>query len=244
MPFGARTQFVYDWGAITKGNLGDLSQPGGQWNVIIRKLINTHDTTSQTCTSLAPLFPIQGMLTKILIPKYCNKGKGKSLLQFLYAIQFIPAVKKPSPAQPEQSATQDANTPDSPLPPSVSSTPPATTPTNPSGTAPTTAQPTLPAPSTKRVSRKGSKNRQAKQPLETPTETPQAKFTPQSATNPPTESSAQAKLSASEQPLVTEAFDCSAWLAAMDAELIQGPAGLFQMILPGAIDGFYVFVVR
>ncbi|CAJ1944017.1 unnamed protein product [Cylindrotheca closterium] len=40
------------------------------------------------------------------------------------------------------------------------------------------------------------------------------------------------------------AFDRSAWLAAMDAELNQGPAGLFQMILPGPIDGFYVFVVR
>ncbi|CAJ1948098.1 unnamed protein product [Cylindrotheca closterium] len=234
MPFGARTQFVYDWGAVTKGHLGDLAQPGGQWNGIIGKLINTHDTTSQTCTSLAPLFPIQGMLTKC-----------------------IPAVKKPLPAQPEQSATQDADTPDSPSPPSVSSTPPDLTPTNSSVTAPTAAQPTLPAPSTKRSSRKRSKNRRAKQPLEKPTETPQAtpptplprptpalKSTPQSATNPPTESSAWAKLSASEQPLVTEAFDRSAWLAAMDAELNQGPAGLFQMILPGPIDGFYVFVVR
>ncbi|CAJ1967911.1 unnamed protein product [Cylindrotheca closterium] len=74
MPFGARTQFVYDWGAITKGHLGDLAQPGGQWNGIIGKLINTHDTTSQTCTSLAPLFPIQGMLTKVFIPKYCKQG--------------------------------------------------------------------------------------------------------------------------------------------------------------------------
>ncbi|CAJ1953837.1 unnamed protein product [Cylindrotheca closterium] len=235
MPFSARTLFVYDWGAIMKGHLGDL-----------------------TCTSLAPLFPIQGMLTKVFIPKYCKQGKGKSLLQFLYAIQCIPAVKKPPPAQPEQSATQDADTPDSPLPPSVSSTPPEPTPTNSSVTAPTTAQPTLPAPSTKRSSRKGSKNFRAKQPLEKPTETPQAtpptplprptpalKSTPQSATNPPTESSARAKLSASEQPLVTEAFDRSTWLAAMDAELNQGPAGLFhQMILPGPIDGFYVFVVR
>ncbi|CAJ1945824.1 unnamed protein product [Cylindrotheca closterium] len=69
MLFGARTQFIYDWGAITKGHLGDLAQPGGQWNGIIGKLINTHNTTSQTCTSLAPLFPIQGMLTKVFIPK-------------------------------------------------------------------------------------------------------------------------------------------------------------------------------
>ncbi|CAJ1947561.1 unnamed protein product [Cylindrotheca closterium] len=257
MPFGARTHFVYDWGASTKGHLGDLAQPGGQWNGIIGKLINTHNTTSQTCTSLAPLFPIQGMLTKVFILKYCKQGKGKSLLQFLYAIQCIPAVKKPPPAHPEQSATLDADTPDSPLPPSMSSTPPDLPPTNPSVTAPTTAQPTLPASSTKRSSRKGSKNRRAKQPLEKPTETPQAtpptplprptpalKSPPQAATDPSTGSSNRAKLSASEQPLVTEAFDRSAWLAAMDAELNQGPAGLFQMILPGSIDSFYVFVVR
>ncbi|CAJ1966074.1 unnamed protein product, partial [Cylindrotheca closterium] len=68
--------------------------------------------------------------------------------------------------------------------------------------------------------------------------------TPQPATNPPPTSSARAKLSASEQAPTTEEFDRSAWLAAMDAELNQGPAGLFQMILPGPIDGFYVFVVR
>ncbi|CAJ1945850.1 unnamed protein product [Cylindrotheca closterium] len=197
------------------------------------------------------------MLTKVFIPKYCKQGKGKSLLQFLYAIQCIPAVKKLPPAQPEQPATLDAKTPDLPLPPSVSSTPPELPPTNPSVTAPTTAQPTLPGSSTKRSSRKGSKNHRAKQPLEKPTETPQAtpptplprptpalKSTPQAATNRPTASSAREKLSASEQPLVTEAFDRSAWLATMDAELNQGPAGLFQMILPGPIDGFYVFVVR
>ncbi|CAJ1967915.1 unnamed protein product [Cylindrotheca closterium] len=184
-----------------------------------------------------------------------SQGKGKSLLQFLYAIQCIPAVKKPAPAQPEQSATQDADTPDSPLPPSVSSTPPEPTPTNPTVAASTTAQPTLPASSTKRSSRKGSKNHRVKQPLEKPTEPPQAttptllpwptpalKSPPQAATNPPMASSARAKLFASEKPLVTEAFEPSAWLAAMDAELNQGPTGLFQMILPGPIDGFYVFV--
>ncbi|CAJ1967291.1 unnamed protein product, partial [Cylindrotheca closterium] len=200
------------------------------------------------------------MLTKVFIPKYCKQGKGKSLLHFLYAIQCIPAVKKPPPAQPEQPATLDANTPDSPLSPSVFSTPTALPPTNSSVTAPTTAQPaqpTLPASSNKRSSRKGSKNCRAMQPLKKPTEPPQAttstplprptpalKSPPQAATNPSTASSARAKLSASEQPLVTEAFDRSAWLAAMDAELNQGPAGLFQMILPGPIDGFYVFVVR
>ncbi|CAJ1929654.1 unnamed protein product [Cylindrotheca closterium] len=132
------------------------------------------------------------MLTKVFIPKYWNKGKGKSLLQFFY----IPAVKKPPPAHPEQSATQDAKTPDSPLPPVVSSTPPEPTPAN-------------------------------------------------SISNQPSYGAfSSAKLSASEQPLVTESFDCSAWLAAMDVELNQGPAGLFQIILPGPIDGFYVFVVR
>ncbi|CAJ1954233.1 unnamed protein product [Cylindrotheca closterium] len=135
------------------------------------------------------------MLTKVVIPK--------SLLQFLYAIQCIPAVKKPSPAQPEQSATQDADTPDSPLPPAVPSTPQEVTPTNPATASDTTAQPKLPAPSIKCLGRKGSKNCRAKQPPVHPEENPQAtsptppslpppalKSTPQSATNPPTASSA------------------------------------------------------
>ncbi|CAJ1945330.1 unnamed protein product [Cylindrotheca closterium] len=92
-------------------------------------------------------------------------------------------------------------------------------------------------------------NQPTNQPTAKPTPTPHThpkpsstgpkSSTPQSATNPPTKSSARAKLSASEQAPTTEAFDQSAWLAAMDVELNQGPAGLFQMILPGPIDGFY-----
>ncbi|CAJ1935606.1 unnamed protein product [Cylindrotheca closterium] len=203
MPFGARTQFVYDWGAITKERLGDLAQPGGQWNSIIGKLINTHDTTSQTCTSLAALFPIQGMLTKVVIPKYCKQGKGKSLLQFLYAIQCIPAVKSPPPDQPDQLAQPGADSPDAPSPPpAVPLASQDPTPTQQSGTAPpTTVQPPQPTLSTKRSRRKESKKSQSKQPTATPTPTPHThpkppstgpkKSTPQSATNPPPTSSAE-----------------------------------------------------
>ncbi|CAJ1951623.1 unnamed protein product [Cylindrotheca closterium] len=174
----------------------------------------------------------------------------------MYAIQYIPAVKSPPSDQPDQLAQPDADSPDAPLPPPA--VPPASqdpTPTHQSGTAPpTTVQPPQPTLSTKRSRRKESKKSQSKQPTATPTPTPHTppkppstgpkKSTPQSATNPPPTSSARAKLSASEQAPTTEAFDRSAWLAAMDAELNQGPAGLFQMILPGPIDGFYVFVVR
>ncbi|CAJ1968797.1 unnamed protein product [Cylindrotheca closterium] len=243
-------------GGNYKGTTWQPCSTGGQWNGIIGKLINTHDTTSKTCTSLAPLFPIQGMLTKVFIPKYCKQGKGKSLLQFLHAIQCTPAVKKPPSDKPEQPAKQDANSPDAPLlPPAGAPASQEPTPTNQRVTAPpTTVQPTLLTPSTKRSSRKESKKSQSKKPIEKPTETsptppkppsPESTSpTPQSATNPPTKSSARAKLSASEQATITEAFNRSAWLAAMDAELNQGPAGLFQLILPGPIDGFYVFVVR
>ena len=234
MPFGARTQFVFSWEAVSKNRLGQLADPG-TFSPVIAKLINTHDTSAQTCAILSPQFPLQGMLTKVFVPKYCKQGKTKSLLHFLYAIQCIPAARKKAPPI----------TSTGPAPPSGEAQP-----ATPGQSSPPESAAAV-APRPKRPPRTKSMEKPKSPPSDSAPVQPPGTKQPSSASPPGSSEittsasapSARAKLTASEA-LPAKDFDRGAWLAAMDAELNSGPAGLFQMILPSPIHGFYVFVVR
>jgi len=248
MPFGARTQFVFAWEAVSKNRLGQLADPG-TFSPVIAKLINTHDTSAQTCAILSPQFPLQGMLTKVFIPKYCKPGKTKSLLHFLYAIQCIPAVQTTSP--PTTSTGSVPSPVDSTLATTNHSLVDSAAAAAPRSkrTSRKSVQPSTPS---KPVSHLKPKSRPSSDLKFSPTDSssthPPVTDSPSPASTRPSNStmnapSARAKLTASEV-LPAKDFDRGAWLAAMDAELNSGPAGLFQMILPSPIHGFYVFVVR